>query len=156
MQSDERATSAFPLFTSSCSHEILVSARMGVGGKSRYQDGTTTLASHVGGGWKLSGMCAFDCPLLHLVHDKLQFKGIPLNPISKTFILNLKFSSSAQDDPARLGVPHILHDAVVPSLTNLSTIVGWRDSPGRWGISSASRYIWQGHHVHDQILCAPI
>ena len=58
MQSDERATSAFPLFTSSCSHEILVSARMGVGGKSRYQDGTT-LASHVGGGWKLSGMCAF-------------------------------------------------------------------------------------------------
>ena len=98
MQSDERATSAFPLFTSSCSHEILVSARMGVGGKSRYQDGTTTLASHVGGGWKLSGMCAFDCPLLHLVHDKLQFKGIPLNPISNV-IHNAFESNSAQPYP---------------------------------------------------------
>ena len=99
MQSDERATSAFPLFTSSCSHEILVSARMGVGGKSRYQDGTT-LASHVGGGWKLSEMCAFDCPLLHLVlvHDKLQIKGIPMIPILNE-IHNAFESNSAQPYP---------------------------------------------------------
>ena len=97
MQSDERATSAFPLFTSSCSHEILVSARMGVGGKSRYQDGTTTLASHVGG-WKLSEMCAVDWPLLHLVHDKLQFKGIPLIPISNV-IHNAFESNSAKSYP---------------------------------------------------------
>ena len=38
---DDTAISAFPMFKSARSHEILVSAPMGVGGKSSYQDGTT-------------------------------------------------------------------------------------------------------------------